>query len=37
MNGCLKLVAILALLPLALLTLFWLVMGFLVFLGLVSS
>lgn len=37
MTGCLKWVIILALLPLALYTLFWIAFGVLVFLGLLAS
>ena len=37
MNGCLKWVIILALLPLALWTLFWIGVGLLVFLGVMAS
>jgi hypothetical protein len=37
MSGCLKWVIILALLPFALYTLFWIGVGLLVFLGLMAS
>jgi hypothetical protein len=37
MTGCLKWVIILALLPLALYTIFWIFVGLLVFLGVMAS